>query len=172
MQRIAAKLTDEPAMHRLLTPQPEELEDDTPKHLFFGDKVLQRDKVCALTGKRDLAYSWLEMLHAAHIVPLSLRESWVRNGWEAWIQEPEPETEAKPETEEEKEQDMTGPYKMNSPQNGILLDIVPWHMWPKFMVTIDPDVPLPLFKVYGYADMDAGWIPQCFIPRGHRREKP
>ncbi|KAI9373616.1 hypothetical protein BJX61DRAFT_541575 [Aspergillus egyptiacus] len=144
---VPLSITTEPAVHRLQTPEPpvpvapEETDPyvrpsdpDYPKNkLHFEDRILARDQVCAVTGRPDLAGDRLFDLKATHIFPLSMRESWVRHGYDSlWIREDPDDYDAEGNS-------MTWPDKLFSPQNGLLLDLGAKAEWDAFRLTVDPD---------------------------------
>jgi hypothetical protein len=67
-----------------------------------------------------------------------MRESWVRNGYDAsWIREDPDDYDAEGKS-------LAEPDKLFSPQNGLLLDVAAKLDWDVFRVTVDPDVCITL----------------------------
>jgi hypothetical protein len=152
-QPIPLRITTEPALHRLQTPEPPKLQvpDDCDPYvrpsdpayprnkLHFEERLIARDGVCAITGEKEMGGERLFELKATHIFPVSMRESWVRHGYAAsWICED-------PDDYDQEGNSMTWPDKLFSPQNGLLLDVAARTDWDMFRLTVDPDVSLACF---------------------------
>ncbi|KAL3456264.1 hypothetical protein BJX64DRAFT_294255 [Aspergillus heterothallicus] len=118
-ETISLTVSDEPALHRLATPEPREcldhLDPSYPSNKrYFEDRILARDKVCAITGLPDDSYARLETLKATHIFPVSMRELWVRNQYERkWLREDADVAR------DESSNRLDGPDRLFSPQNGL-----------------------------------------------------
>ncbi|KAL4910396.1 hypothetical protein BDW74DRAFT_173853 [Aspergillus multicolor] len=135
MQRINATITDEPALHRLYTPESfspvsRNGSPRDPRHLRFGERVYERDKACAITGfKPPPPPDHLLGVRATHIFPLCLRQLWVRNGWgDEWIK-----------SDEDEDEELIGPDRLYSAQNGLLLGACARSFFCTFVLTVDPD---------------------------------
>ncbi|KAI9368052.1 hypothetical protein BJX61DRAFT_525690 [Aspergillus egyptiacus] len=140
-EEIALTISDEPVMHRLATPEPRERQDPEdpsyPKNKrIFEDRLLARDKACAVTGVAEFLgpeYG-LGFLMATHIFPEAMRASWIRNWYgEKWIRE-DPDVER-----DEHGNSLDEPDRLFSPQNGLLLKTRAKGPWAKFELTADPD---------------------------------
>ncbi|CEN61733.1 hypothetical protein ASPCAL08383 [Aspergillus calidoustus] len=147
-QLIPLSISTEPALHRLQTPEPPaprgpddpyipDVRPSDPEYprnkLHFEERLIARDRVCAITGERELPGERLFQLKATHIFPLSMRESCVRNGYDAsWIREDPDDYDAEGKS-------LAEPDKLFSPQNGLLLDVAAKLDWDVFRVTVDPE---------------------------------
>ncbi|RDW90653.1 HNH endonuclease signature motif containing protein [Aspergillus mulundensis] len=134
VQLIEARDTDEPPLHRLYTPESFSPVSRTgsprdPRHLRFGERVLERDRGCVVTGMRDPPPEKLRGVRATHVFPLCLRELWGRNGWGVKWMKPEKEDDEEP----------IGPDRLYSSRNGILLDGMARCWLCAFCLTVDPD---------------------------------
>ncbi|KAL2783515.1 hypothetical protein BJX66DRAFT_344859 [Aspergillus keveii] len=144
---IPLSITTEPALHRLQTPEPPNLQvpDDCDPYvrpsdpayprnkLHFEERLIARDGVCSITGEKEIGGERLFELKATHIFPVSMRESWVRHGYKSsWIRED-------PDDYDDEGNSLTWPDKLFSPQNGLLLDVAVRTGWDMFRLTVDPD---------------------------------
>jgi hypothetical protein len=95
----------------------------------FRDAVRSRDRRCVITGREALSASrgnWTGF-EAAHIFPLALEGLWTDYDYGRWISTP-------PDGEE-----IRG-GKINSVQNGLLLDSAIHQLFDMYFISINPDV--------------------------------
>ncbi|KFY86712.1 hypothetical protein V498_07405 [Pseudogymnoascus sp. VKM F-4517 (FW-2822)] len=94
----------------------------TPSSDKFRDRVRNRDGRCVITGREaDPDFTALE---AAHIFPIAHLELWVSGKWNQQLID-----------------DDVGisDSRINSVQNGLLLDTTTHHFFDKYAIAIDPD---------------------------------
>ena len=66
-------------------------------------------------------------LQAAHIYPVAYHEAWVQNDYQRWIAD-------------DAHASFIGTDKIDSPQNGILLNLLVRHLFETFKVSVNVDV--------------------------------
>jgi hypothetical protein len=96
----------------------------------FRDAVRSRDRRCVVTGKeapnRTRLGRW-NGFEAAHVFPLAFESLWKDYNYGRWINSPPNDEEIKG-------------GKINSVQNGILLDCSIHHLFNMYSFSINPDV--------------------------------
>ncbi|KAL4907235.1 HNH endonuclease-domain-containing protein [Aspergillus multicolor] len=91
---------------------------------WFRDRLRERDGVCAVTGSGTADDP--EGLEAAHIYPIAAQQEWMRNRYDhQWITDG---TDA----------NRIGEYKMDSPQNGLLLEASLHRRFDQYSFAINP----------------------------------
>ena len=95
----------------------------------FTDAVRLRDGRCVITGEEpiDSENDLWPGLEAAHIFPLAYEGIWEHHNYSCWILTP-------PDGEEIKG------GKINSAQNGLLLDCTIHQLFDSYFFSINPDV--------------------------------
>lgn len=109
----------------------------------FRDAVRSRDRRCVITGREAVSSyrnNWTSF-EAAHIFPLAFEGLWKDLNYGRWILTPQ-------DGEEISGEEISG-GKINSVQNGLLLDSGIHQLFDMYWFSINPDVSvLFLFKKY------------------------
>lgn len=110
-------------MHRLITHSISGREDT------FRDGIRARDGKCVISGmvNRGAQFNIWSGFQAAHIFPLESESYWVDQGYGRWIRDVTP-----------------GVAKINSRQNGFLLQATVHIDFDNYLVSVNPDVSIPI----------------------------
>ncbi|KAH8648899.1 HNH endonuclease-domain-containing protein [Tricladium varicosporioides] len=92
----------------------------------FRDAIRSRDRRCVITGEEYLDDDNWRGFEAAHIFPLAYEQYWIEHNYSRWISTP-------PNGQERKER------KINSIQNGLLLNSAIHQMFDFYDLSINPD---------------------------------
>ena len=114
-------VSDEPWVHRLITHSESGREDS------FRDGIRDRDGKCVISGLENTASSfniWTSF-QAAHIFPLESESYWNETNLGRWITDMD---------------NMTGVSKINSCQNGFLLQSGIHNAFDEYLISVNPDV--------------------------------
>ncbi|KAG0636519.1 HNH endonuclease-domain-containing protein [Tuber brumale] len=116
------EVSDEPWFYRMIS------HCTTTRRDTFRKEIRQRDGKCVISGMvnpeaRMQVGNW-SSFEAGHIFPLRHESLWIRYGYDQWITDMN---------------DATGSSKINSIQNGLLLQQSVHRLFDQYLITINPD---------------------------------
>ena len=116
-------LNDEPWVARLITYSLSGRPDE------FRNGVRHRDRKCVITGQVNNLAPWNRWpgMHAAHVFPLEYENIWREHNYGRWITNMD---------------DAVGISKINSTQNGLLMNSQCHSFFDQYLFSINPDVSL------------------------------
>jgi len=116
------RVSDEPWIYRLTSPIVTRREDR------FRHEILHRDRKCVISGL-SLPQAFVRAhnsigFEAVHIFPQEHESLWIQYNYQQWITDME---------------DATGSSKINSAQNGFLLQKTVQQLFDQYLVSVNPD---------------------------------
>lgn len=113
-------MSNEPWIHRIIS------HNVSGRDNAFRDGVRTRDERCVISGivNRRAPHRWT-LFEAAHIFPLEKEDYWIHENYGRWINDMD---------------STNGESKINSIQNGFLLQSNIHQLFDQYLVSVNPDV--------------------------------
>jgi len=124
---VSLQVNNEPYVDRVIS------HSVTGRDDIFRERLRLRDSGCVISGKRNRLVHrgiWAGF-EAAHVWPLHKGQEWINQGIYRWITDADP-------------LDPDQGARMNSPQNGMILDASLHALFDKYLIGVDPDVSMYL----------------------------